>query len=98
MGPPWSKMGDMGTLATEGVGGKKIDLILDFRPRLPDITHNQKWYGKMGGFRGFVSLLWGSVEAPPPPPWSQMGNMRPLVTDGSGGKNWFDFRFWVEAS
>ena len=65
MGPPWSKMGDMGTLATEGVGGKKIALILDFRPRLPDITHNQKWYGKMGGFRGFVSLLWGSVEAPP---------------------------------
>ena len=84
MGPPWSKMGNMGTLAPEVVGGKKIDLIFDFRPRVHDITHNQKCYGKMGGFRGFVSLLWGSVEAPP---WSQMGNMRPLVTDGSGGKN-----------
>ena len=80
MGPPWSKMGDMGPLATEGEGGKKIDLILDFRPRLPDITHNQKWYGKMGGFRGFVSLLWGSVEAPPP-----------LVSDGqyeTSGDRW----------
>ena len=65
MGPPWSKMGNMGTLAPEVVGGKKIDLILDFRPRVHDITHNQKWYGKMGGFRGFVSLLWRSVEAPP---------------------------------
>ena len=63
------------------MGGKKIDLILDFRPRVHDITHNQKWYGKMGGFRGFVSLLWGSVEAPP----------SPLVPDGqyeTSGDRW----------
>ena len=80
LGPPWSKMGDMGTLATEGMGGKKIDLILDFRPRVHDITHNQKWYG---------TCLYHCFGSPlrPPPPWSQMGNMRPLVTDGSGGKN-----------
>ena len=61
MGPPWSKMGDMETLVTEVVGGKKIDLILDFRPRLPDITHNQKWYGKMGGFRGFYCCFGGPL-------------------------------------
>ena len=91
LGPPWSKMGDIGILATEGMGGKKIDLILDFRRRVHDITHNQKWYG---------TCLYHCFGGPlrPPPPWSQMGNMRPLVTDGSGGKNWFDFRFWVEAS
>ena len=38
IGPPWSKMAHMGPLVTYWKGGKIICLILDFRPRLPDIT------------------------------------------------------------
>ena len=48
---------------TDGVGGKKIDLILDFRPQ-------PKMLWKNGRFQGFVLLLLGSVEAPLGPRWA----------------------------
>ena len=61
---------------------KKNGLILDFSPRLFDITHNESHCGK-GVVLGVFTAVWGVRYGPP---WSQMDNMGPLVTDGVGGK------------
>ena len=61
---------------------KKNGLILDFLPRLFDITHNESHCGE-GVVLGVFTAVWGVQYSPP---WSQMDNMGPLVTDGVGGK------------
>ena len=82
-GPLKPQLGNMGPLVTDGVCGKKNGLILDFWPRLFDITHNESHCGKRV-ILGVFTAVWGVRYGPP---WSQMDNMGPLVTDGVGEKN-----------
>ena len=51
---------------------KKNGLILDFWPRLFDITHNESHCGKKSHFRGIYRCLGGPIQ-PPMVPDGQYG-------------------------